>query len=779
MIHFFQSNKYLSQFLLFVFIVFSPTIFAQEKKPKVALVLSGGGAKGIAHIRTLQVLDSLHIVPDFIVGTSMGSIVGGLYSMGYSGDSIATLTKNANWEKLLGGRVSLNKVGAEEKSEYSKYLLELDFKNGKISTGAYLLNDQNLREFIALLSIPSYEMEVFDDLPIPFRAVTTDILNGKEIILDRGSLAVAMRASMSIPGVFSPVRYENTLLIDGGLLNNYPADIAKNMGADFIIGSDVGDEPKTVESLNSIGSLLFQGSMMNSNTKRPANRELSDILIDHSPHLTYSTADFFKANEIYEEGRIATEENMDALVALSHKLKDFEQRKHVLPDTRNEFVFDTIVYQNISKPNFELVKARTSMLPNVAYTSQEIEEGLGRAMGTTLFKDILFTPLREEGKFSLVLNAAEKSKHQVKGALHFDGYRGVGLIANYTGRNIISPASRFLITLDIAEQPKARVQYQKNFGDDRDWWWRTEALGQFLEQKLFIQGRNVDKAKYHYFEYDNQINRNLSSLTSYVGLGIKYEYNKLKPIINPGLSNNVLSLKHYAFSAFEIDAHFKYSNLNDLLYPTEGTQIKAIISRSLHNNVKVNYIDPTIADINMAANNYTKLSLGFEKRISFTEKLTGIISLNSGFLFDDKSKDNDLLFSTFGYGAKYFLGGNIIDVRSDNYTFSGLTESELAVSQFVKAGLGLQMKTIRNLYLTPHMEIASVGYGSFSDFISDAFSPNGRWEDYEDPSLLASVGAMVSYKSPLGPVKFDVSWVNSTKKFNFFIGIGFPLNRSN
>lgn len=245
------------------------------------------------------------------------------------------------------------------------------------------------------------------------------------------------------------------------------------------------------------------------------------------------------------------------------------------------------------------------------------------------------------------------------------------------------------------------------------------------------------------------------------------------------LSNNVLSLKHYAFSAFEIDAHFKFNNLNDLLYPTEGTQIKVIISRSLHNNVKVNYIDPTIADINMAANNYTKLSLGFEKRISFTEKLTGIISFNSGFLFDDKSKDNDLLFSTFGYGAKYFLGGNIIDVRSDNYTFSGLTESELAVSQFVKAGLGLQMKTIRNLYLTPHMEIASVGYGSFSDFMSDAFSPNGRWEDYEDPSLLASVGAMVSYKSPLGPVKFDVSWVNSTKKFNFFFGIGFPLNRSN
>ncbi len=206
---------------------YQKTVFSQEKKPKVALILSGGGAKGIAHIRTLQALDSLHIVPDLIVGTSMGSIVGGLYAMGYSGDSIASLTKNVKWEKLLGGDVSLKNVGAEEKSEYNKYLIELELKKGKITTGAYLINDQNLREFIALVSIPSYEIELFDNLPIPFRAVTTDIINGKEVILDRGSLALAMRASMSIPGVFSPIRYKNTLLVDGGLLNNFPADIAK------------------------------------------------------------------------------------------------------------------------------------------------------------------------------------------------------------------------------------------------------------------------------------------------------------------------------------------------------------------------------------------------------------------------------------------------------------------------------------------------------------------------------------------------------------------------
>lgn len=779
MVKILQSKKIRNLLLLIFCITCSQLTFAQEKKPKVALVLSGGGAKGIAHIRTLQVLDSLNIVPDLIVGNSMGSIVGGLYAMGYSGDSIANLTKNANWEKLLGGKVSLNKVGAEEKSEYNRYLIELDFKEGNINTGLYILNDQNLREFIAFLAVPSYEIEQFDDLPIPFRAVATDIINGNEVILDQGSLAMAMRASMSIPGVFSPVRYKNTLLVDGGLLNNFPADIAKNLGADIIIGSDVGDDPKTIESLNSISALLFQGSMMNSNTKRPANRELCDILIDHAPYLTYSSSDFFKANEIYEVGKIATHQQIDALVDLAHSLRNFEQRKHELPVARTEFVFDTIVYQDISKSNLALVKARTAIYPHQEYTKQDIEDGLGRAMGTTIFKDIEFARLREDGKFGLILKGVEKSKHQLKGSLHFDGYRGAGLIANYTGRNIIGQASRSIITLDIAEQPKARVQYQKNFGEDRDWWWRTEVFGQLLEQKIFIEGKNVDKAKFHYFEFDNQINRNLSALKSHAGFGLKYKYSKLKPTIDPNLSNNILNLEQYSFGTYELYAQFKFSNLNDALYPTKGTQIQAVLARSLQNKVETIYVDPSIDDIYEVGTEYTKLSLGFEEIVPFTANLTGLINLNSGFLFGNRTKENDFLFSTFGYGAKYFLGGNIIDPRTDNYTFSGLTESELAVSQFIKLGLGLQIKTFRNFYFIPHMEIASVGFGSFRDYFPNAFSAKGKWKNYEDPSFLASVGAKVSYKSLLGPVNFDVSWVNSTNKLRFFIGIGFPLNRSN
>jgi NTE family protein len=134
--------------VLFFFLSFNHKVVGQlQKNPKIAIVLSGGGAKGIAHIPLLQKLDSLNIVPDLVVGTSMGSLVGGFYAMGYSGDSIASITKNANWDKLLGGKTSLRDVSVEEKSEFGRYLVDFDIKKGKIKTKMSILNDQHLREF--------------------------------------------------------------------------------------------------------------------------------------------------------------------------------------------------------------------------------------------------------------------------------------------------------------------------------------------------------------------------------------------------------------------------------------------------------------------------------------------------------------------------------------------------------------------------------------------------------------------------------------------------------
>ncbi|MEH6779890.1 patatin-like phospholipase family protein, partial [Maribacter arcticus] len=379
----------LLQLILISFIVVLPQyILAQDRKPKVAVVLSGGGAKGIAHIPFLQALDSLGIVPDLVVGTSMGSIVGGLYAMGYSGDSIANITDNANWDHLLSKYIALTEVSVEEKSEFNKYLVGLDFTEGKLKVNSALVKDQNLRLFLSTLTYPAYKIKNFDNLSIPYRAIATDIVHGKEVIIAEGSLMEAMRASMSIPGIFKPAIYKKTLLIDGGVLNNFPTDIAQNMGADIIIGSDVSGGMEPIEKLDNIPNLLFQAGMLASNIKNPENQKRCDILIDHEPYMTYSTGDFSKSNEIYKEGKIALLEKMDALVDLAEKLKDYPKRTHKLPYVAKESIIDTIIYKGISKANLELVKARTNIQRSKKYTVETLLAGVNRAMATNIFSEI-------------------------------------------------------------------------------------------------------------------------------------------------------------------------------------------------------------------------------------------------------------------------------------------------------------------------------------------------------------------------------------------------------
>lgn len=752
--------------------------FAQEKKPKVALVLSGGGAKGIAHIPLLQTLDSLKIVPDLIVGNSMGSVVGGLYAMGYSGDSIANIVKQANWEELIGGRVSLKNVSVEEKTEFNRYLVEMDYVKGKVGLGKFLLNDQNLRQFISLLTFPSYNIDDFDKLPIPFRAVATDIVNGRVVVLKSGSLAIAMRASMSLPGVFSPVPFKETLLVDGAILNNFPVDVAKDLGADFIIGSDVGDGMMGKKELESISSLLFQAGMMSSHLKNPKNRELCDILINHTEHLTYGTTDFQRNQEIYKEGKLGVADNRKALVALSERLKGYKKEKVEIPFVREQLRLDTIVYKGISKTNMPLVKARTNINSGKIYTKQELIDGINGAMGTTIFSQITFEPFSKRGKLGLQFNGFERSKHQVKGSLHYDSFHGVGILFNYTGRNILGAASRSLVTFDLAEQPRIRLQHQKNFGKDRDWWWRTEALGQRLTHEVYVNGRTENEVRYRYFEFDNQVNRNITSMASYVGFSLNYQNSHLKPKLTPEAAG-ALKLKSYVSNVIQVGAHFNYNTLNTASFPTDGASLQTNISRSVNNNVEMHFSDNNAPGVSGKLSNFSKLGFDYEKRFPLNNKIAVILGTSGNFLIVDDEKDKNVSFTQFGVGAKYALGGNQIDPKKDSFMFPGLQQGEIFATQFSKFNAALQYNFKSKLYLTPHADAAIVGFGSLENYFSNAIPAKGYWQDYNDVSFLFSSGITLGYNSVLGPVTFDVSWVNDVDKVRLFFSVGFPLNRSN
>ena len=219
-------------------------------------------------------------------------------------------------------------------------------------------------------------------------------------------------ASMSIPGVFQPVEYDSTLLVDGGVVNNFPVDVAKKLGADIIIGSDVSGGMQPKEKLSSIPSLLFQTGMLKSNLKNPESREACDILVDHMPHLTHSTGDFEKAGAIHKEGKKAVRESLPELVALSKQLSGYKQRAHALPEVEDAFALDSIIFKDIDERNLDLVKARMAIEPGETYSSKEMIDGIDRVMGTNLFNQITYEAFFKDSL--LVADHAQAERHDIR-----------------------------------------------------------------------------------------------------------------------------------------------------------------------------------------------------------------------------------------------------------------------------------------------------------------------------------------------------------------------------
>jgi NTE family protein len=303
-------------------------------------------------------------------------------------------------------------------------------------------------------------------------------------------------------------------------------------------------------------------------------------------------------------------------------------------------------------------------------------------------------------------------------------------------------------------------------------------MGEFLNQEIYINGNFADELYYRYYQFDNEFNKNLNSLTSYVGVGFNYERTLLKPKVKPEISDNVLILNKYHFNNLEINAHYVYNNLNTVFFAKSGSLLKVKIVRSLYTNVEADFDSESIGQIKGSTNGFTKFIFSYENRIPIQEKLSLVLNANANFIFEDDIKSNDLSFDDYGYGSKYFLGGNLISPRENSFIFPGLRENELGVNQFIKLDIGFQFNPQSNLYFTPHLNFASVGFQGFEAYINSVFSSKGSWTDQFSTSSLFAMGATAAYDSFLGPINFDVSWVNDINKVRLFFSIGLFLTIS-
>jgi len=280
-----------------------------SSRPRIGLVLSGGGARGAAHIGVLKMLDRLHIPVDVIAGTSMGAVVGGLYASGMSGEEIEKAMALINWQAAFRDRPPRTELDYRRKEEDREFLvnLPLGLQGKRLVIPKGLVQGQLLTKTLRKLTLPVAKITDFDQLPTPFRAVATNLETGEPKILANGDLTTAMRASMSVPGVFAPVEFENEVLVDGGLADNLPIDVARSMGVDILIVVDAGAPLQPRKYLNSLPSITNQ--MLSILLRRNIEHDLAslgpkDIVVTLQLG-DFSSYDFADTMKIVNAGEVA------------------------------------------------------------------------------------------------------------------------------------------------------------------------------------------------------------------------------------------------------------------------------------------------------------------------------------------------------------------------------------------------------------------------------------------------------------------------------------------
>lgn len=344
-----MKKSTLATLILCICFILPYSAYAQNHRKKVGVVLSGGGAKGVAHIKALKVIEEAGIPIDYIVGTSMGSIVGGLYAIGYTPEQLDSMVRKQDWTFLLSDRIKRSEMSLTQRERSSKHLISVPFtKNPKEAVSGGFIKGQNLANLFSELTVGYHDSIDFNKLPIPFACVSANVVNGDQIVFHNGVLSTAMRASMAIPGIFTPVRKDSMVLVDGGIINNYPADVAKAMGADIIIGVDVQNALKGADKLNSAPDILGQIVDLTCQSNHEKNVKLTDTYIRVNVD-GYSSASFSPAaiDSLMQRGEQAARSQWASLIDLKKKIgisDHYQPKKHgpfsTLSQSRTIYVTD-------------------------------------------------------------------------------------------------------------------------------------------------------------------------------------------------------------------------------------------------------------------------------------------------------------------------------------------------------------------------------------------------------------------------------------------------------
>lgn len=729
------------KFALFVFLLVTyQASFSQDtlKKPKIGLVLSGGGAKGFAHIGVLKVLEQAGIKIDYIGGTSMGAVVGGLYASGYNAaqlDSIVTVT---NFDNLLIDYVPRSSKSFYEKRNDELYALVLPFNNFKIGVPQSLSKGMFNYNLFNRLTLHARHVRDFNQLPIPFLCIATDIEIGKQVILDKGVLAQAMIASSALPSVFSPVILDGKMLVDGGVNNNYPIEEIKKLGADIIIGVDVQTGLRDKDQLQDATKILFQINNLQMIEKMNTNSKNTNIYI--KPDITnIGVVSFEKAKEIILRGEEAAFTVYEDFKELSDKSNPYQKPKLKIESDSLHII--NIVCNNLNNYSKAYIEGKLKFKPGSKIRYKDLETGINNIDATHNFGTVIYS-LEPNGEGDdLVLNLIENPvKTYLKFGLHYDGLYKSAVLVNITNKNTLFKNDVASFDFIVGDNVRYNLDYYIDNGFNLSIGFKSQ-LNQFNKNvtkdisSLSIDP-SVNSININFFDLTNQLYfQSIFAQKFLIGIGLEHKFlNINSETVND--SNNEIDNSYYG----SLYAYMKFDSFDNQYFPTKGWYL----SGEMHNYLFSSNFSGLFQPFSIA-----KADAGIAVKIF--NKTTFKFQTEGGFSIGETS----VPFFDFALGGFGFIPVN-------NFRpFYGYDFLSIAGDSYLKSSLTLDYEIFKKNHLNFSANYANIGKDLFDSF------------DWISIPKYSGYALGYGLETIIGPVEVKYSWSPETNKGYTWFSIGF------
>ena len=736
-----MKKQIFSTLVLSIGILLPFSLHSQEQRKKVGVVLSGGGAKGMAHIKALQVIEEAGIPIDYIAGTSMGAIVGGLYAIGYTPEQLDSMVRKQDWTFLLSDRIKRSAMSLTDRERSEKYTVSNPFTiTPKDAATGGIMKGQNLANLFSDLTVGYHDSIDFNKLPIPFACVAANVVNGEQIVFHDGILSTAMRASMAIPGVFTPVRQDSMVLVDGGIVNNYPADVVKAMGADIIIGVDVQNALKKADKLNSVPDILGQIVDITCQSNHEKNVDLTDTYIRVNVD-GYSSASFTPAaiDTLMRRGEEAAKAQWGSLLALKKKIgiaEDYTPKQHgpysSLSNARTVYVTD-ISFSGVEVDDKKWLMKKCNLKENSDISTQQIEQALYQLRGSQSYSSASNTLKETPEGYHLNFLLQEKYERRINLGIRFDSEEIASLLVNATADLKTRIPSRLALTGRLGKRYAARIDYtlepmqQRNFN--------FSYMFQYNDINIYEEGDRAYNTTYKYhlaeFGFSDVWYKNFR-----FGLGLRFEYYKYKDFLfkKPEISDLKVESEHF-LSYF---AQVQYNTYDKGRFPSKGSDFRAAYSLYTDNMAQYNEVD------------------------SFSA-LNGcwacVIRVSSCFSIIPSIYGRILIGRDFPYPLQNAIGGDVPGFYiPQQLPFAGVTNLELMDNTIMIASIKFRQRMGAIHYLT-----LTGNYG-----LTDS-----NFFDILKGKQLFGISAGYGMDSIFGPLEISLGYSNQTDKGSCFVNLGY------